>query len=76
MKIYLMIGAAVAALGLLTYSHVKAYKAGRAAEQAAFAERINEENENAGNNAEEWRAELRRCTLSGGVFNFETGSCE
>ena len=76
MRLYLLIGAAVAALGLLTYSHTAAYRAGRAAEQASIATRINQENDNAGNAAEKWRADLRRCSDAGGVFDFETGACD
>lgn len=76
MRIYLLIGTAVAVLGLLTYSHTVAYHAGGAAEQAAIATKINQENDNAGNAAEKWRADLRRCSDAGGVFNFEAGACE
>lgn len=76
MKLYLIIGAGVAVLGLLAFSHVKAYQAGRTAEQAAVAAQINQENEHAGNTAEDWRARLRRCVDAGRVFSFESGSCD
>jgi len=48
----------------------------RTAEQAAFIQQINRENSNAGNTAEDWRAEFRRCTGAGGVYDFETGACD
>ena len=73
---WLKLGAAVAVLGLLTWSHTAAYQAGRSAEQAAFVERINQENEDAGNSAEDWRGQYRRCVDAGGVFDFETGACD
>lgn len=76
MRLYLLIGAGVAALALLTFSHTKAYQAGRATEQAAVASRINKENDNAGNHAEDWRAALRRCNGTGGLFDYETGTCD
>ena len=76
MRLYLVIGAVVSVLALLTYSHVKAYRAGRAVEQAAILDRINEENDNAGNTAEDWRAEYRRCADAGGLYDFETNTCD
>lgn len=65
----------VVALGLLTFSHRFAYQAGRQVEQAAFLDRINKENEDAGNSAEDWRAQYRRCVDAGRLFDFEAGSC-
>lgn len=65
----------VAAVALLTFSHRFAYQAGRQVEQAAFLDRINKENEDAGNSAEDWRAQYRRCVDAGGLFDFEAGSC-
>jgi len=76
MKGYLYGAAALAAIGALGWSHVSAYRAGRAAEQAAFIQQINRENSNAGNTAEDWRAEFRRCTGAGGMYDFETGACD
>lgn len=75
-RIYMMIGAAVAVIGLLAYSHVKVYNAGRAVEQAAIVKRIEKENTDAGANAEKWRADLRRCIADGGMFDYETGTCQ
>jgi hypothetical protein len=71
-----MLGAGAAALVLLAWSHTAAYRAGRTYEQAAFAAKITKENDNAGNVAEKWRTDLRRCSDAGGVFDFETGACE
>ncbi|RLP27899.1 hypothetical protein [Mesorhizobium sp. YM1C-6-2] len=71
-----MLGAGAAALVLLAWSHTAAYRAGRTYEQAAFAAKITKENDNAGNAAEKWRTDLRRCSDAGGVFDFETGACE
>jgi len=65
----------VIALSLLTFSHRFAYQAGRQVEQAAFLDRINKENDDAGNSAEDWRGQYRRCVDTGGLFDFETGSC-
>lgn len=65
----------VVALGLLTFSHRFAYQSGRQVEQAAFLDRINKENEDAGNSAEDWRAQYRRCVDAGRLFDFEAGSC-
>lgn len=73
---WIRLGLAAAALAGLGFSHWKAYSVGRAAEQAAFLERINQENDNAGNAAEDWRAEYRRCVGAGGVYDFETGTCD
>lgn len=67
---------AVALGGALTLSHCKAYQAGRTAEQAAFAAKINQQNEEAGNAAEDWRTAFRRCVDGGGVFDFEAGTCQ
>lgn len=49
---------------------------GRAIEQSAFAEQIRKSNEEAGDAAETWRADFRRCNDAGGLFNFETGACD
>jgi hypothetical protein len=76
MKAYLLVGAVAGAEALLTFTHFKAYQAGRSVEQAAFMARIEEENTDAANRAENWRAELRRCNASGGLFDFETAACE
>ncbi|EKF17048.1 hypothetical protein [Nitratireductor pacificus] len=73
---WLRAGAAVAVLGALTWSHLAVYRAGRSAEQAAFAEKINQQNEEAGNAAEDWRARYRRCVDTGGLFDHETGTCD
>lgn len=75
MKLYVILGAAAALLAALTASHTFAYRAGRSAEQAEIARHINQENENAGEAAEDWRARLRRCVDAGGVYDFETGAC-
>lgn len=72
---WLRLGAIVVAVGFLIYSHTRAYQAGRLAEQAAFLEQINQENEDAGNEAERWRTDYRRCVDAGGVYDFETGTC-
>lgn len=68
--------AVIAAALLLTFTHRFVYQAGRQVEQAAFLERINRENADAGKSAEKWRAEYRRCVDAGGLFNFEAGSCD
>lgn len=65
----------VIALGLLTVPHRFACQAGRRVGQAAFLERINKENENAGNSAEDRRGQYRRCVEAGGLFDFEAGAC-
>lgn len=66
----------VAVMGALTLSHRFAYQAGRSVEQAAFLDRINQENEDAGSSAEDWRARYRRCAERGGLYDFETGACD
>ncbi|MGF7005783.1 hypothetical protein [Aminobacter sp. BE322] len=76
MRIYLIAAAAALVAAALTWSHVAAYRYGRSIEQARFAARITKENDNAGNAAEKWRSELRRCTAFGGLFDFETGACQ
>lgn len=76
LKAYVLAAAAVAVVGGLTASHLWVYRAGRAAEQAAVVARIEKENDNAGRNAEDWRARLRRCLDADGVFDFETGRCD
>ncbi|WP_127524668.1 hypothetical protein [Mesorhizobium sp. Z1-4] len=73
---YVIGGIVLALLVGLAWSHSKAYRAGRAVEQAAILERINEENDNAGNNAEDWRAVYRRCADAGGLYDFETNTCD
>jgi len=61
----------VIAGGIYLYGHQR----GRMAEQAALAQCINQQNEEAGNAAEAWRARYRRCVERGGVFDYETGDC-
>lgn len=73
---WIKIGAGLAVLAGLAWSHNAAYRAGRSAEQAKIIERITQENDNAAENAEEWRSELRRCVASGRLFDHGTGSCE
>lgn len=76
MRLYLIAGAAVVlALGL-AWSHSAAYRAGGVARQAAFAAKINQENDDAGKSAEKWRSDLRRCSDAGGLFDFESGTCD
>lgn len=74
----LKMGASALIAGLVAFylGHAIGKSTGRAIEQAAFAKKINEENDNAGNAAEKWRADLRRCNAAGGVFDYETGSCD
>lgn len=76
LKVYAIAGAAITIVTALTASHIWAYRSGRAVEQATIAQRIAKENEDAGNRAEDWRARLRRCVDAGGLFDFETGSCD
>ncbi len=59
------------AAGIYLYGHHR----GRVDEQTAFAAKINQENEEAGNAAEDWRARYRRCAERGGLFDYETGAC-
>ena len=73
---WIKLGAGLAVVAALAWSHSAAYRAGRSAEQAAFVERINQENEYAGNSAEDWRSQYRRCVDAGGLFDFETGACD
>ncbi|WP_166163064.1 hypothetical protein [Chelativorans oligotrophicus] len=73
---WIQIGIVLAVMSGLAWSHSAAYRAGRSAEQAAFVERINQENEDAGNSAEDWRSQYRRCVDAGGLFDFETGACD
>ncbi|MDZ5697828.1 hypothetical protein [Chelativorans sp. M5D2P16] len=72
---WLKAGAVLIVLAGVAWSHRAAYQAGRTAEQAAFAERINQENEDAGKAAEDWRARYRRCAERGGLYDFERGAC-
>ncbi|WP_349366792.1 MAG: hypothetical protein ABL311_04715 [Nitratireductor rhodophyticola] len=67
-----VVGASVIVALIYSYGHHR----GRVDEQAAFAGRINQENEEAGNAAEDWRARYRRCAERGGLFNYETGACD
>jgi hypothetical protein len=76
MREYLVIGGAVVAIALLGFSHWQAYRAGRAIEQAGFAQQIETENANAGKTAEKWRAALRRCGDAGRLYDFATGACD
>jgi len=59
MLTWLKIGAVVAVIAALVWSHRTAYHAGRAVEQAAFSEQIRKENADASEAAEEWRALYR-----------------
>lgn len=76
MRAALIAAAAAIVVGGLIWSHTAAYRYGRSTEQARFAAQITKENDDAGNAAEKWRAELRRCTSVGGLFDFETGACQ
>lgn len=75
-RLWAYLGAAGVLLLLWGWALNTAYQAGRQAEQAAFLNRINVENENAGDIAEKWRGDLRRCIDAGGVYDFETGACD
>lgn len=72
---YVIGGAILAAVLLTTGGYVKGRMDGRAIEQAALVKQINQENTNAGNAAEKWRADFRRCVDAGRVYDFETGAC-
>ncbi|MVA98832.1 hypothetical protein GN330_16415 [Nitratireductor sp. CAU 1489] len=72
---WVKIGVGLAVLAGLAWSHTAAYRAGRTAEQARIVERITQENDDAAENAEDWRTEYRRCVASGGLYDFESGSC-
>ncbi|EKF41476.1 hypothetical protein [Nitratireductor indicus] len=72
---WLRIGAVLAIAGGLMWSHSWAYRTGRSVEQKAFVQKINQENKEAGNAAEDWRARYRRCAERGGLYDFETGAC-
>lgn len=75
-RLWASLAAVVAVLCLCVWALHFAYQAGRQAEQAAFLNRINLENEHAGDIAEKWRGDLRRCLDAGGLFDFETGTCD
>ncbi|EKF44084.1 hypothetical protein NA8A_00040 [Nitratireductor indicus C115] len=64
----------VAALVVGVYAY--GYQRGRTVEQVAFARKINHENKEAGNAAEDWRARYRRCAERDGLYDFETGACD
>lgn len=49
---------------------------GQKAAQADILKQINQENEHAGNEAERWRSDYRRCVDAGGLYDFEAGSCD
>lgn len=66
---------AIALAGILAHSHWTAYSLGREIEQKRFLEQIKKENDDAGEQAERWRADYRRCVDGGGVYEFETGAC-
>ncbi|MDV6226271.1 hypothetical protein R2G56_08235 [Nitratireductor aquimarinus] len=66
-----VLAVSVIAGGIYLYGHQR----GCMSEQASFARWINQQNEDAGNAAEDWRARYRRCAERGGVFDYETGSC-
>ncbi len=69
------LGAVLLVLAVATGLYLYGYHKGSVEQQAAFAERINLENEEAGNAAEDWRARYRRCAERGGLFDYETGTC-
>ncbi|WP_173931406.1 hypothetical protein [Chelativorans sp. Marseille-P2723] len=73
---WVRIGIGAALIVALGWSHLSAYRAGRSAEQAAFLNQIRQENEHAGKTAEDWRGHYRLCVERGGLFDFETGSCD
>lgn len=71
-----VVAGVVVAGGLLTFTHWKAYEAGRAVAQAAFSAQVNEDNDHAGKMAEDWRSRLRACVDAGGLFDFADGTCD
>lgn len=70
------VGGVLAAAALVTGVYAYGYQRGRSVEQTAFARKINQENKEAGNAAEDWRAHYRRCAERGGLYDFETGACD
>lgn len=73
---WLRLGAALAVILALAWSHACAYQAGRAAGHAAVARDIENRNEEAGDAAETWRGRYRECLGAGGLYDFETGACD
>lgn len=75
-RIVLLGAAALAVAGGLVWSHSWMYSQGRRAEQLEVAKKIEKENEDAHDAAEDWRTRYRRCADAGGLFDFETGACD
>lgn len=76
MRLYIIIGAAMALVAALIGSHTFAYQAGKTAGSTEVIEEINDANDEAGDVAEEHRARLRQCVAAGGVYDFENGTCQ
>ncbi len=73
---WVLLAGVVAITGAVGGAYFKGRADGRALEQAAIVQQINRENREAGDAAEKWRHDLRRCNDAGGVFSFDTGACQ
>lgn len=75
MNIYFIMGAAAAAVIAIAAAYGLGHSAGSDAAQTDFVKRIEKENHDAGQNAEKWRDDFRKCVAAGRVYDFETGAC-
>lgn len=72
---WVLLAGVVAVTASVGGAYFKGRSDGRALEQNAMVERINRDNREAGDAAENWRDALRLCNIHGGVFDFATGAC-
>jgi len=75
-RLWLVLAVAAGGALLVAGIYVMGRSDGRALGERAIIKQIEKDNADAGNKAEDFRSAFRRCLDGGGLFDFETGSCE
>lgn len=70
------VGGLLAAAALYAGAYAHGRVDGRALANRDILERLDRENDHAGDTAENWRDAYRRCVDAGGVYDFAAGACE
>lgn len=70
------VGCALVIAVFAWWAYGEIFSSGKANGRDGVLTEIIQENTDAGNRSEEWRAALRHCNRTGGLFDFEHGTCD